>query len=192
MIEAIILITLLVMMAKPRRRRRRRMGKYLKGNVDENLDLGTLASGTLVSADFDETVNERTLISSLVAIWTLSDFTPADGSGPIVVGVAHSDYTDAEIEAVIENAGSWNEGDLVSQEVSSRKIRKIGMFATSPGGGATGIQSLNDGKPIKTKLNWILNQGQTISLWAYNMGSAAVGGTDPNVNAQGHVNLWPR
>ncbi len=194
MMEIIILGILVMLMAKRGRgSRKRAMGKYLKGNVDENLDLGTLASRTLVRVAFDETVNERTLVSSIEALISMADFTPADGSGPITVGIAHSDYTAAEIEEVIENTGSWNEGNLVqSREVAKRLVRVLGIFPSSPGGGATGIAVLNDGKPIKEKLNWILLQGQTLALWAYNQGSAAVGGTDPNITLQGHANLFPK
>ncbi len=167
------------------------MGKYMRGNVDENLDLGTLASRTLVSVAFDETVNERTLVSSIETLISMADFTPLDGVGPIVVGVAHSDYSDAEIEAVIENQGSWNEGDLVSQEISKRKVRTLGIFETPPSAGI-GITSLNDGQSFKTKLNWILLQGQTLRLWGYNQGGSAVATTDPNITCVGHANLFSK
>ena len=166
------------------------MGKYIRGSINEQLALATLAAATLVSATFDEAVQERTLVSSIVAAWSLSDFTDATGDGPIMVGVAHNDYSDAEIEAVIEATGSWDEGDLVQQELSKRKIRRIGIFG---GGVQSGGQDrvLNDGKVIKTKLNWILNQGQTLKVWAYNLGSSSLT-TGALVRTEGHANLWPR
>ncbi len=168
---------------------KRPMGRYIRGSVDEEIVLGTLAARSLVVSSFDETVNERTLVSSIVASWSLDDWTLTSNAGPILVGVAHGDYTAAEIEAVIENTGSWNEGDLVSREVGNRKVRIIGTFrVTATGEGAV----LNHGRPIKTKLNWILNQGQTLDAWAYNLGSAAVATTDPSVHIEGHANLWPR
>jgi len=186
----VVVIAMLVMARTPKRRRR--MGRYIRGNVDENLDLGTLASLTLVAVPFDETVSERTFVSSLVAIWSLSDFTEIAEAGPIMVGVAHSDYSAAEIEEWIETTGSWAEADTVqSREVGRRMCRTIGIFrGTASGVGAADV--LNDGKAIKTKLGWILNAGQTLDLWAYNLGTAAVGTTDPNVRAEGHVNLFPR
>ncbi len=169
------------------------MGRYIRGNVDENLALGTLAAGTLISAVFDETVNERTLISSLVAAWNMSDFTPAADTGPIIVGVAHSDYTDAEVEAFIENTGSWNEGDMIqSREVGRRLVRIVGTFQTPQSGDAALNVSLNDMVPVKTKLNWILLQGQTIRYWAYNAGDVAIATTNPNVRLHGHANLFPK
>ncbi len=49
---------------------------------------------------------------------------------------------------------------------------------------------LNDGKPIKTKLNWILQEGQTLAFVGYNMGSVQVQTTTPDVRILGHANLW--
>ena len=168
------------------------MGRYLKGSVNEELSLGTLAARTLIGTTFDETVNERTLVSSLVATWSLQDFTAAAGDGPIMVGVAHGDYSDAEIEAVLEATGSWDEGDKVAQEVGKRLVRRIGVFRVQASDAGTGTYTLNDGKPIKTKLNWILNQGVRLKIWAYNMGSSPLATTNPVVGAEGHANLWPR
>ncbi len=168
------------------------MGRYLRGNIDEQLSLGTLAAQAAVLAAFDETVNERTLVSSLVASWSMNNFTQGDGIGLIYFGVAHSDYTAAEIEEWIETVGSWNEGDVVeTREVGKRLIRQIGIFEAVPGGGI-GTVALREGAPVKTKLNWILNQGQTIDMWAYNTGGNPVGTTVPVMRAQGHANLWPR
>ncbi len=172
-------------------RRRRPMGKYMKGAVEETLTLGTLAARTLISDIFDNVTEEKAFVSSLVATWTLDEFTNAIGDGPIAVGVAHSDYTDAEIETVIKNTGSWKQGDLIQQEISVRKVRIIGTFRTSQAD-SQGIAVLNDGKPIKTKLNWLLMSGQSLRLWAYNMGDNALATTVPNVQIIGHANLWGR
>ncbi len=186
------LAMILVIMAakKGRGRGKRAMGRYMKGTVNEVLDLGTLAGLTAIGAIFDETVIERTKVSSIVATYSLSGFTPVDSVGPITVGISHSDYTQTEIEEWIENTGSWNAGDLIQQETANRKIRRIGTF-DAPASAALDTV-LNDGKPIKTKLNWILNTGQTLRVWAYNTGSAAVQTTDPQVIIDGHVNLFPQ
>ncbi len=165
------------------------MGRYIKGDIDETLNLTTLGAGTLVSTQFDNVVDDRTLVSSILSSWSLDDFTVGSGIGPVMCGVAHSDYTDAEIQAVIDATESWNESDLVAKEVANRKVRRIGVFQ-SPA--AAGFISLNDGKPIKTKLNWSLAEGQTLRLWAFNMGTVAIGTTVPTLHAQGHANLWKR
>ncbi len=174
------------------RSRRKRMRKYLKGNVDEVMPLSTLGPVSLTKTVFDETVKDRTFVSSMVASWSMAEFTKTQGDGPILVGIAHNDYTAAEIEEVIENAGSWNEGDLVSQEKSKRKVRIVGAFHTQAiAAGAISQLVLNDGKPIKTKIGWILNQGQTMAIWAYNQGSGTLT-TGALVILNGHINLWPQ
>lgn len=166
------------------------MGRYIKGTVDEELGLGSLAATTLQGTSFDDAVTERTYISSLVATWTMKNFTVVENAGPILVGVCHSDYTDAEIEEVIESTTTWEEADMIGQELAQRKIRRIGIFPGPTLNLAT--QVLNDGKPIRTKLGWILNTGQTLRVWAYNMGGVALASTTPEIFVQGHVNLWPR
>ncbi len=158
----------------------------MKGIVDEALPLLTTGSGTLVGADFDENVNERSFIPSVEATWMLRNLTIAEG--PILVGLSHGDYTDAEIEAFIENAGSWNEGDLVSREVGARKIRIVGAFPSPVD--TLGDVVLNDGKPIKTTLKFVLNQGESLKLWAYNQSGAALT-TGAVVIINGHAWVIP-
>ncbi len=158
---------------------------YIKGGVDELLSLGALVATTLTGVDFDEAVANRARVSSIVATYTLSDVAQAANRGPVLIGVAHSDYTDAEIEEVIEMTDSWDEGNKVEQEIAKRLVRKI---CTIEAGSATSQIVANDGKPIKTKLNWLLNTGQTLRLWAYNMGTADLAAGA--VRVQGHVNLW--
>ncbi len=171
--------------------KRRRFRRYLRGDLNETLALGTLASRTLISADASEIVSEKTWISSVRATWAMQDFTPASGDGPIWVGIAHSDYTDAEIEAWIENAGSWAEGNLTAtREVGRRLIKAVGIFRTPADALAAVV--LNEGRPTTTKLNWLLLTGQTISFWAFNLGSSALATTDPQLRIEGHANLWPR
>ncbi len=188
MMEIIILgIVIMMLMAK-----RRPMGRYIRGTVDEELDLGTLAARTAILVIFDNVVNERMLISSLVAIWSLADWTVATSDGPVLVGVSHSDYNATEIEEYLEQTQSWNEGNKIAQEINTRKIRRIGVFQSPIGGVAADAVVLNDGKAIKTKLNWIMLQGQSLNIWAYNMGGSAFATTNPTLRAVGHANLWPR
>ncbi len=188
MLEILLALTLLFVAKKGRRRRFRR---YLRGAIDFNFSLVTLAGNTLVSGVVGGSVTEKAWLSSAVIRWSLDDVTPAVDTGPLLVGVAHSDYTDAEIEAWVENTGSWSEGDMVSQEIARRKIRMVGVFQTAPGAASVGIAVLNDGKPIRTKCGWMLESGDTLRVWAYNQGSAAYATTEPNVHVQGHANFWP-
>ncbi len=167
---------------------KRAMGRYVKGNVDEDFALGTLAANTGI-LEASDTVGERTRITSVDVTYTLSGMTAGDDIGPIEVGFAHSDYSLAEIEEFLELTTSWNEGDLIDKEVSSRLIRRIGVFDTPAAAGES--YTLNDGKPIKTKLNWILNAGQGLNWFCYNQGGNPLATTDPNCHIVGHANLFP-
>jgi len=183
----ILLIAVAIGLAK---RGRRKFRRYLKGTIRQTISLTTLGAKTLVSQVVDDTVVEKAWLSSVRATWSMDQVTQAAGDGPVLVGIAHSDYTDPEIEAWIENTGSWEEGDQTSQEVARRKIRRVGMI----GGAAAGVNTalaLNDGKPITTKCGWMLATGQTVRLWAYNTGTSAFAGTVPLVQVEGHANLWP-
>ncbi len=182
---AVALVLLLVGAA----RRRRRMGRYLRGNIDINLSVSTLAGATGLLAATQVT-DEKTLVSSVKCIYSLADVTPIVNNGPLQVGVAHSDYSLTEIEAWIEQTSSWTQGDKVAREISSRFIRSIGTWDV--GEAASQAVVLNDGKPITTKLNWVLTTGQGLNFWVYNEGSAAYATTNPNAHIVGHANLWPR
>ncbi len=165
-----------------------RMSRYVRGNVDEDLPLLTLAAKTLLGVSFDESVREQARITSMIAAWTLTDWTAGAGDGPIIVGVAHSDYTDAEIEAVLEATGSWDIGDKVAQEVASRLVRIVGTFRSAPAGTFEQV-TLNQGRPIKTKLNWKFATGNSLKVFAYNAGIAALA-TGSIVNVNGHANIF--
>ncbi len=184
-----ILVVAGCMLAKhtPKRKYRR----YLRGNVDHQLDLGTLAANTLVGSLLTGVVEEKAWVSSMIALWALTQFTEGSDIGPITVGVAHSDYTDAEVEEFIENAGSWSQGNKVAQEVARRKIKIVGVFSTEAGSSASDVNVLADGRLIRTKLNWMLTTGQTIRIWAFNEGSNPIGTTTPDLDVKGHVNIWP-
>ncbi len=165
------------------------MAGYIKGNINEVLPLGTLAANTVVGANFDESPQGgRTVISSIEATYSLDLITL--GQGPIAFGVAHSDYTDVEIQEVFDATGSWNTGAKKEQEIAKRLVRQIGVFVSK--GSAGSDVEFNDGKPMKTKLNWSFNKDETLKLWAFNTSAAALSTTAPVVRMDGHANLWEK
>lgn len=170
--------------------RQRTFKRYIRGAIEHGLNLSTLGAKVLIGSNNSDVVTERAYVSSVVARWALQNMTASSGDGPIMCGVAHSDYTDAEIEEWVENDASWEEADQIGQEVAKRKIRQVGIFPrmdTSPL--TPGV--LNDGKPVRTKCGWILTTGQTLKFWAYNAGTNALETTDPLMTVLGHANIWP-
>ncbi len=180
-----ILVALMAVMAARRKYRR-----YLRGNIDISKALGTLATKTaIVDTSLDLVVN-ATWVSSVKATYSMSNWTPTAAAGPIELFWAHGDYTLAEIEEWIENAGSWNEGDLIAREQSRRKIRRIGTLPTDNALAAENTE-MADGRLVTTKIGFALNEGEQLVLVAYNNGGASVATSDPKVKCQGHANLWP-
>ncbi len=89
------------------------------------------------------------------------------GEGPITVGFAHSDYTVTEIKEAIESALSISVGDKVAQEKANRLVRVIGEISAAE-------PMLNEGMPVKTRLNWLIPIGKFVNLFAYNNNSGAL------------------
>ncbi len=172
-----------------KRRGRRKFRKYLKGQIENVVSIADFPAKSAASDPVDDTVTEKAWLSSVQASWSLTGATPTANAGPIWCGIAHSDYTTAEIEEWIENTQSWEEGDKRQQEVARRFIRDVGTFPTPQD--AVDKVVLNDGKPIRTKCGWMLASGQTVRMWIYNTGTIAFATTTVLVKAQGHANLWP-
>ncbi len=168
--------------------RRTNFSKYLKGNIDLDLSIGALGAKSTAVASTQDVV-DTTRVSSVRATYSLSNYTKGFDIGPIAVGVAHGDYTLAEIEEFLETTGSWAIGNKIQQERANRRIRRIGVFLSPDTAGSA--SRLNDGKPITTKLNWTLAEGQDLKFWVYNLGTVSVGATtNANLNVFGHANLW--
>ncbi len=129
--------------------------------------LGTPATGTVVKGDFAQLVDDKMWFISAELVWGLQGLT--GGEGPITVGLAHNDYSAAEIEEFIESSASWDAGDKIAQERRRRKIRVVGIFD-----GLSANEVLNNGLPIKTYLGMSIEEGQTLSTFAYNQSGATL------------------
>ncbi len=188
-IVLVAIAAILVIVGATKGQRRANFSKYIDGVIDDRVTAATLAPNTLVGLNVTKVTIDTCRISSIRATWSLLNFTPVNNS-MVVVGVAHSDYTDAEVEGWLESAGSWDRGNTTAREVRSRMCRIVGTFRIGATGSAADVAVLNDGRPIKTKLNWLLTEGQTIKLWVFNGGAAAYATTVPVLEVQGKANLW--
>ncbi len=127
----------------------------------------TSAAGALPAADvitnaIVDAATDTYRAVSIIASYGMVDDTA--GEGPVAFGLAHSDYTAAEVEECLESFASIDLGDKVSQERANRLVREIGTMGLP---GTSGVM-FNDGKPVKTKLNWLIAIGSQISLWIKN------------------------
>ncbi len=171
-----------------KRPRRRNFAKYISGAIDHKTIFGGLAGNAVGTGLLSQTVQDTARVSSIRCTYGLSKFTALLDAGPIVCGVAHGDYTASEIEAYLEAAASWELGDKIAEEIRSRRVRIIGTFDTP----TTALLNtrLNDGRPIRTKLNWVIREDQTLQFWVYNQGTATLTTTAPELYVQGKANLW--
>ncbi len=147
------------------------------------INLSTQGDGVFIGTDVGDTVSEKMWISSIEMTWAVDAATA--GEGPIIVYVAHSDYTDAEIDAYIELIANWDTGDLVAREQMRRFVRQIGVFPLIESN-----EVLNDGRPVRTKCGWMLETGQTLQFGAYTQGGALTGST--KLHGLGKANAWLR
>ncbi len=169
------------MMARNKRSRRRWNPNNSVVRLQNDSPMGALASLTALINNLVPASESAYRAISLRLSWAMNEFTAGDG--PVYVGVAHGDYTAAEVEEWIESQTSMNRGDKIANERRTRQIRMIGVFDPA----ITSV--LNDGKPITTKLNWAIPIGQLINMWAYNADASAPLTTGSEVSQIGSIFL---
>ncbi len=164
-------------------KRGRRSFPLRKVRVTSSTALGALAALDVVSGAITSAPTERIRVVSAHLSFSLADLTATDDGCEI--GLAHGDYTAAEIEECLESQASIDAGDKIANEQANRLVRSIGTFSDTDTAGGSG--DLNDGVPIKTKLNWVLQTGETLNIWARN-GSGTVYTTGGKILCNGV--LW--
>ncbi len=169
-------------MAKHSKRRRFTLRKV---RITVAADIGALAAqdvfaGTLMNAPADKL---RVMSADLYYAWT--NKAVIDDSAQF--GIAHGDYSAAEIEECLEALTAVDLGDKVAQERTNRLVRQVGIIAGDAGETAGMAAPFNGGRSVKTKLNWLLSGGDTLQLWVRN-GSGTVYTTGSAIAASG--NIW--
>ncbi len=167
MIELLLLL-MMVLLAKRKPQRRRRY--RLRGvRITTELALGTLASDVAVVTSLTGNSDAQYRAISVSSTYSMVGITAGDG--PITVGLAHSDYTVTEIKENMESAAAISPGLKIEQERTNRLVRVVGTLR--PAGVGLG-SFLNDGEPVKTRLNWLLPIGKSVNLFAFNEGTGAL------------------
>ncbi len=147
------------------RRRRRPKRDWFRIPVDITEVLTTLAdSAGLLQNLTTAVLTHDARITSIELSYNLVGSTL--GEQPISMWICHSDYTLTEVEEVIELTGLLGPGEMIERERSKRLVRHIGDI-THVDQTAESV-GLNDGKPIKTRLNWLIPDGKTITMVSYN------------------------
>ncbi len=147
--------------------------------VNNELALSTLAKDALLSSALGQSPGEEMWLKMIRATWSVKAL--AAGEGPLLVGVAHEDYSNAEIEEYLENAAQWDIGDKIAQEQSRRLIRVVGVLALNDS-----TFALNNGNPIDTPLRFKCQEDQSLKIWVMNKGSDPLS-TGAIVHVNGNV-----
>ncbi len=147
----------------PRKRRQQIVAIPFEGGVA----LGTLADNTVIlTGALTSALAENFRCTSVKAFWAVKQQTI--GEGPLYFGYAHNDYTVAEVDENLEVDYS-DPADKIAMERSRRLVRKVGQFPS------IAVDEVWDGgRPIKTRLNWVLNEGSNLSLFLKNKSSGAL------------------
>ncbi len=142
--------------------KRKRNVKFSVIKFDFNRTLTTLADGALTSINLlTSSVNRECYVISVDTYWTIKGL--AAGEGPLEVGYAHSDLSVTEIsEALSAEPGS--PGEIIEREQASRPVRFAGMFS-----GIGTNEVLNNGKAIRTKLGFTLDDAQNVLMYVANL-----------------------
>ncbi len=163
--------------------RRRRRFNLRKVRNSAFIAIGALAAGDVIVSAFTATSTNPYRIMSIDTTWSLSELGAAIDDAQ-EFGVSHSNYTAAEVEQCLEANAAIDIGAKVEQEQANRLVRQIGVF-TGSGGVGSGLQ-FNDGRPVKTRLNWHIGIGNTLNVWVRNA-TGVVYTTGASVNFTGVV-----
>ncbi len=173
----------LVLMARNRKPTRR--FNLRKVRIAAAVTMGAVAALDVVAGTIHPTpVNPLRAVSLKASYMWSGIAAPADDG--MEFGIAHSDYSAAEIEECLEASAAIDQGDKIAQERANRLVRTIGMMSGS-GPATDGQRAYNNGRPVKVKLNWLLGIGDSLIGWARN-GSGVVWTTGSELLVQG--DLW--
>lgn len=158
------------MAGRPKRQYRRKGGRrgsrIVRIPFRANVALGTLGSGTVLTAGI-LTFGEDFYCTSIVATWTNKNH---KDENPIHCVLAHGDLTDVEIGEAWDASPS-DPDDLIAIERSRRKVRKVGQIV--PGPGVDGYVGA-DGEKIYTKMGMSIGDGHTLDFGVINNTGAAL------------------
>lgn len=173
-----IIFALGVSPALAKRKGRRRRFNLRRIRVTDEQALGTLTSDTAIVGALHGAITNAMRVVSASMVWSLVNLTANEG--PITVGYAHGDYSVTEIKECLEAQASADASNKIANEQANRLVRIVGTFGA-------GAQSLNDGRPIKTKLNWLITPGVVLNAFVYNEDTTGLT-TGAYLHTQG--NLW--
>ncbi len=170
-------------MAKNRRRRRRQFN-LRQVRIQNKVAAGALAPLDVAVGDLTNAAADPYRLMSIKASYSWVDIGATIDDG-FDFGLAHGDYTAAEIEECLEAQSAIDRGDKIALEQSNRLVRQIGSIP-SVVAAVTGSSVFADGRQLKTKLNWYMGTGDKLKGWIRNA-SGVVWTTGSSLNVAGVI-----
>ncbi len=146
---------------------------------------GALDSGAVVTNAVTAAATETYRLISVNASYSWAEIA-AQIDDACTFGFAHSDYTATEVDECLEATGSIDKGDKIAQEQANRLVRYVGTIGGDTGA-VTSNLPFNNGRRLKTRLNWLMSTGDTLNLWIRNA-SGVIWTTGSRVTIAG--DLW--
>ena len=133
--------------------------------ISTTLAIGALASADVITGALTAATTDPLRIISANLSYSITDI-PALIDDGYEFGLCHSDYTDAEVEECIEAQQTIDLGNKVAQEQGNRLVRSVGRMTGTLN--IDGGSEFNDGKPMKTRLNWRMSSGDSLKIYIRN------------------------
>ncbi len=178
MLEILVLLIATIFLAKHGKARSGRRYYLRPVRVIGARALSTLASQVAVATALTGASTQAYRAISVSATWNISGLTATEG--PITVGYAYSDYSVTEIKECLDSQAAISRGNKTAQEQANRLVRVVGTLSEAN-------EAMNDGKPIKTRLNWAIAIGDTVQMFAFNENASAALTTGASVHCIGKM-----
>ncbi len=164
MLEILISVFTIFMIVLAAKKGRRRRFNLRKVRVTSTLAVGALAALDVAAGNLTNVVTDEMRFISCNFAYTWSTISGGTDDS-MEFGLAHSDYTAAEIEECLEAGASIEIGDKIAQERANRLVRSVGIIANET---ASVAAKFNNGMKVKTKLNWLIGEGFALQAWVRN------------------------
>lgn len=145
-----------------------RKGRITAVRAHGELALSTLGDNATLGANMFASAVEGSDIYLISGDILLNMKGMAGSEGPILVGCAHDDYTDAEVTENLQ-ADHLDFSDKIEMEKARRVVREWGQFSA-----LDTDEVLNDGKPLRVRFRFRSEEGHNVKIWAHNFSGATL------------------
>ncbi len=153
-------------MAKHRKSGGRKSSKFFAYPIEVDVTLSTLGAGVVTSGAMTALGVTKAYCISADVTWSIDGLT--EDEGPLRVGLFNGNLSNTEVSEKLD-ARPTSQSDIIAMERSRRPVRPAGKFA-----GNETNEVLNEGKSIRTKLGFIIDEGVELEAYVRNDGSGAL------------------